>query len=89
MQKYWVLCLVLIFAFLLCGSVKLGLLFSLKMNDHFESPKLFGAIIKLVRLTIGFVVYVFAHDSFAIVLWFKLDLFGWCGVGIYVLTIHS
>jgi hypothetical protein len=50
--------LVLIFAFLLCGSVKLGFLFSLKANDHFESPKLFGAIVKLVRLTIVFVVYV-------------------------------
>lgn len=67
--------------FLLCGSVKLGLLFSLKVNDHFESPKLFGAIVKLVMLTIGFVVYVFAHDSFVTMLWFQVRFvcMVWCG----------
>ncbi len=69
------------FFILLCGNVKLGLLFSLKVNDHFESPKLFNAIVKLVRLTIGFVVYVFAHDFLAIVLWFQVRFvcMVWCG----------
>ncbi len=71
----------MVFAFLLCGSIKLGLLLSLKVNDHFESPKLFDVIVKLVWLTIGLVVYVFAHDSLAIVLWFQVRFvcIMWCG----------